>query len=106
MLSYVDIQTFVMVLFTLFAAIIVLDKIVDIVKKYRAPGIDMNDEIENIKGHLDSDHRRISALEESSKLMLRGLNAIIEFSINGDVGDKKKLESVKEDITHFLINKG
>ena len=44
--AFNDIQTFVMVLFAAFAGIIVLDKIVDIVKKYREPGANMEDEID------------------------------------------------------------
>ena len=103
--AYTDIQTFIMVLFALFAGIIVVDKIVDIVKKYKQPGANVGEEIKEIKGHLDNDNKRISKLEESSKLTLRGINALIEYDINGETDDKKKLEDVKEDITDFLINR-
>ena len=103
--EYADIQTFVMVLFALFAGIIVFDKIVDIYRKYKAPSVSMEDEIHKIKDALDRDNKRINSLEESSKLTLRGINALIEFDILGDEEDKKKLEAVKEDITEYLINK-
>lgn len=103
--EYTDIQTFIMVLFALFAAIIVIDKIVDIYKKYRQPGVSMEEEISRIKEHLDRDNKRINLLEESSKLTLRGINALIEFDISGETDDKDKLESVKDDITDYLINR-
>lgn len=103
--AYTDIQTFIMVLFALFAAIITIDKVVDIYKKYKAPGVNMEEEIQQIKEHLDNDNKRINALEESSKLTLRGINALIEFDISGESDDKQKLEAVKDDITDFLINR-
>lgn len=105
MFEYADIQVFVIVLFGLFAAIITIDKVIDIYKKWKAPGADMEKEIEEIKEHLDNDNKRISSLEESSKLTLRGINALIEYDINGDNEDKAKLEAVKDDISNFLINR-
>ena len=103
--AFNDIQTFVMVLFAAFAGIIVLDKIVDIVKKYREPGANMEDEIDCIKKHLHNDNKRITSLEEGQRLTLRGINALLEHNIDGNPTDKARLEQAKDDITNFLIDK-
>ena len=103
--EYTDIQVFIMVLFAIFAGIIVIDKILDIIKKYRHPGVIMEDEIREIRGHLHNDKKRIDSLEEASKLTLRGINALIEFDLTGTDENKVKLESVKEDIADYLINR-
>lgn len=105
MIGYADIQTFVMVLFAIFAAIITIDKMVDIIKKYKQPGVDVSREIDDIKKHLHNDNLRISSLEEGQRLTLRGINALLEHNIDGNPSDKKRLENAKDDITDFLINK-
>lgn len=103
--AYTDIQTFVMVLFAVFAGIIVIDKIMDIIKKYKQPGVDVTREIDEMKKHLSNDNERINQLEEGQRLTLRGINALLEHNIDDNPTDKVRLEQAKDDITNFLIDK-
>ena len=105
MIEFAEIQVFVVVLMALFAAIIIVDKIIDIVKKYREPGIALEEEIKTIKNHLDNDNERINKLEESSKLTLQGINALIEFNITDDERHKIKLIKAKDAINNWLISR-
>ena len=103
--EFTDIQTFIMVLFALFGGIIIIDKIIDIFKKYHAQDSTMDNELKEIKRCLDNDNKRINSLEESSNLTLRGIHAILDYIQRNDGENQEELEDLDKDIMSYLFKR-
>lgn len=88
----------------------VITIIVNVISKAKVPNEKQNmrlnkldEEVDALKEVLESDNKRINALEEGNKIILRALLALIGHEINGNHIDN--LKTVKKDIEEYLINK-
>ena len=59
--------------------------------------------IEKLSAYLDSDNKRIKAIEEGNKVTQKALLALMSHAINGN--DTDKLTEAKNSLEQYLINK-
>ena len=69
----------------------------------KKPSNDLKTIVTEHAGMLDRDNKRLRELEDSSKLLLRGLSVLLEHEIKGN--HVEQLEKVKDDINEYLINR-
>lgn len=86
-----------------------VEKIVNAVKKARAPEQRQDDEIQGIKLRLDkverkleNDKREIADSKECNHVLTKGMLALLEHGINGNNIDQMK--DAKNDVNTYLIN--
>ena len=72
-------------------------------KRKEQPVITLEDKVDDHTKKLAKDHERLNALEDSNRIIMRALMAIMSHEINGnDIG---KLQSSFEEIQKFLIER-
>lgn len=113
-MHYEDIVTFATVLFVIFGAVITVDKVLDIIKKHRKPKLTAEQELAQRQAacdrHFKADLARIEKLEaaqkqqqETDRVVLRALRAILSHEINGNSIDRMK--EANQEIDDMLISK-
>lgn len=102
-MEYNQLVTFFVVLLAIAGGISVFGNAVKTIRDWIAPVSSHVDRIDALELHLDNDNKRLNQLEESNKLLLRGINVLIDSKLDGNHIDE--LNQVKDDITHYLINK-
>jgi hypothetical protein len=86
-----------------------VEKIVKAVKAVRAPEVQQNHEIEDIKTRLDkveakleSDKKQIDDAKECNHVLTKGMLALLEHGINGNNIDQ--MRDAKNGVEAYLIN--
>lgn len=102
-MTYDDIAIFVVVLLALAGGINVIGGAAKHLKTLVSPVTNANERLDAVESHLDNDNKRLMMLEESNKLLLRSMYALLEHEANG--GDSLKLEELQADIHDYLINR-
>lgn len=92
----------VVVLLAIFAAIVTVDKVIDIIKKWRSPSTDTMKKLENDKQRLDEHDDAIRALQESSRVQLGALMALLDHELHNGNGDQ--MQKARDDINAYLQN--
>ncbi len=88
----------------------VVDKIVSIVKKAKAPNDTQNERIGKLEGRmdhvekcLDSDNKRLDILDSGDRVTQRALLALLDHALDGN--NVKQMEEAKQEIIDNLINR-
>lgn len=102
-MTFDQVATFVIVLLALAGGINVVGGAIKVVQGWLQPVADNSERMDAMQKHLDNDNRRLNELEESNRLVLRGLNVLIEHETTGN--HTAELEQVQADITSYLINR-
>lgn len=102
MVEYADIQTSLVVLFALFSALIVIDKVVEIIKKMRKPSKDIQTRLDEYDLMFANDQKQLARQDEAIKLLIRGLSQLMTHAVDGNHTDQ--LEKTRDDMNDFLIN--
>lgn len=113
-LPYESIAITVSVLLVVFGAIITVDKVIDVIKKWRKPKANEQESLKmqqmECKRHFESDLARIKALETASvkqqemdRVMLTALRAILSHEINGN--SIERMQEANAAIDQMLINR-
>lgn len=99
-LTYDQLVTTVSVILAILAAIITVDKVVDIIKKWRAPSTDTERKLAN-------DKRRIDALEDDSgktkdclELLMNGVCALLDHELHN--GNAAQMQKSRDGIDKYL----
>lgn len=95
--------TFLWVAAALVAFILAVWSLIDHISKARKPKDDLAQWQRETDAKLANDKKRLDALEDGQRVMLRGVNALISHEINGN-SVNKLLDSQKE-IMDYLIEK-
>lgn len=103
MIEYSDIQTTVMVLMALFAAIVMIDKVVEIYRKMKKPAEDIEARLNKYDKMFASDQRQLARQDEAIKLLIRGMSQLMTHEIDGNHVDQ--LAKTRDDMNEFLINR-
>lgn len=107
MIEYSDIQTTVVVIFALFAAIVTIDKVFEIYLKatgrMKKPKEDIEHRLDDHDTKLDNDHKEIEKQSEAIRLLVRGMSQLMTHEIDGNHVDQ--LIKTRDDMNEFLINK-
>lgn len=90
----------VVVLLAIFAAIVTVDKVIDIFKKWRMPSTDTAKKLANDKMRLDAHERAIQSLQESNQVLCSGIIALLDHELHN--GNSEQMQKARDDIMHYL----
>lgn len=96
-------MTFLIVLAALAAFALLILNIGDKVRARQQPSKDLEQWQRETDTKLAADKKRLDALEDGNKVILRGINAIISHEINGNSTDK--LKQSQQEIMNYLIDR-
>ena len=60
-------------------------------------------DVENIKAFLDSDKKRLSALEKGNGVWMRGMLALLGHGLDGN--NQKEMAAARKELEEYLINR-
>jgi predicted RNase H-like nuclease (RuvC/YqgF family) len=108
--SPAEISAFVIAFFSFCLMIMnIIDKIINYRRELQRPEIEQNTRIDNlehrtakIESKLDNDNRRLNTLEESNRVMLRGMSALLSHGINGN--NIPEMEKARDELNDFLVS--
>ena len=90
----------VVVLLSIFAAIVTVDKVIDIIKKWRTPSLDTAKKLANDKKRLDEHDESIHTLQESSRVQLAALLALLDHELHN--GNAEQMQKARDGIHEYL----
>lgn len=88
------------VVLAILAAIVTIDKVIDIIKKWRAPGTDTKKKLANDKKRLDEHDEAISDLRESNQVICSALLAILDHELHNGNGDQ--MQKARDEMMAYL----
>lgn len=88
------------VVLAIFAAIITIDKVIDIVRKWRTPTTDTAKKLATDKERLDQHEKAIRDLEQSQQVLCSGLLALLDHELHNGNGDEMK--KARDNIMNYL----
>ena len=95
-----------LVVLALFAAIVTVDKFIDIIKKWRAPTTDTAKKLATDKQRLDAHDKAIENLQESNQAICSALLALLDHELhNGNADQMQKARDTLMDYLQSLITK-
>ena len=102
-----QLSTTAYVLLVIFGAIITVDKVIDIIKKWRTPSTDTVNKLANDKKRLDEhqkelerQQREIDALKESNRVQSAALMALLDHELHN--GNADQMQKARDDIMEYL----
>ena len=88
------------VVLILCAALVTVDKVVDIIKKWKAPGLDVSKKLAADKDRLDEHEKEITTLRESSRVQCAALLALLDHELHN--GNADQMQKARDNITRYL----
>lgn len=88
------------VVLAILAAIVTIDKVIDIIKKWRAPGTDTEKKLANDKKRLDEHDEAISDLRDSNQVICSALLAILDHELHNGNGDQ--MQKARDEMMAYL----
>ena len=85
------------------AAIVTVDKVVDIVKKWRTPATDTAKKLATDKARLDDHDKAIHELQDGQKVLCSGLLALLDHELHN--GNTEQMQKARNDIMTYLQEK-
>lgn len=102
-----EFEIFLKVLVTIAAGVVTIGgayAVIDrIMTKARAPHDELERQVSEHEDKLDNDHKRIGELEESNRLIMRGVMQLMSHEIDGNHRDQ--LQATRDEMEQYLINK-
>jgi len=93
----------VTVILAIFAAIVAVDKFVDVIKKWKAPEKDVAEKLRADKLALEKHDADIKALKEGQKAMCQGVVALLDHELHN--GNSKQMEDARAEISKYLTDR-
>ncbi len=90
----------VVVLLAVFAAIVTVDKVIDIFKKWRSPSTDTAKKLAADKTRLDGHDKAIQSLQESNQVLCSGIMALLDHELHN--GNGEQMQKARDDIMRYL----
>ena len=90
----------VVVILAVFAAVVAIDKFMDVVKKWRSPEKDMYEKLRSDKLKLDEHDKELTALKEGQSVLCSGIVALLDHQLHN--GNTKQMEEARNDINRYL----
>lgn len=88
------------VLLAIFAAIVTVDKVIDIFKKWRMPTTDTARKLANDKDRLDGHDEAIRDLQESTQVLCNGILALLDHELHN--GNTDQMQDARDDLMNYL----
>ena len=102
-LTMAQIKDFAIVLLAIMGFVVLLGNVIKVFKEWRKPGMSEAEWRRSVDQHLDTDNKRIKALEEGNKAICKGVLALLSHEINGNSIDK--LQQAQDAINNYLIER-
>lgn len=102
-LTLVEIRDAVVVLVALLGFVVLLGNAIKTFKGWKEPMNDFKTWQGDVDTKLKKDNERLKALEESNRMICRGIMALLSHEINGNSDDK--LRKSLDEIQNYLIDK-
>ena len=90
----------VVVILAVFAAVVAIDKFLDVVKKWRSPEKDMYEKLRSDKLKLDEHDKELTALKEGQSVLCSGIVALLDHQLHN--GNTNQMEKARNDINQYL----
>ena len=90
----------VVVVLAIFAAIVTVDKFIDIIRKWRTPTTDTARKLANDKQRLDEHDEAIVNLRESNQVICSALLALLDHELHN--GNPAQMEKARNDMMAYL----
>ena len=90
----------VVVVLAIFAAIVTVDKVIDIIKKWRAPSTDVSKKLDIDKKRLDKHDEAIESLQECNQVICSALLAMLDHELHNGNGDQ--MQKARDDLMAYL----
>ena len=95
-----ELMNAVAVLLAVFAAVITVDRVIDIVKKWRAPSSDIAKKLDTDKRRLDAHDKAIGDLQDAQRALCAGVMALLDHELHN--GNSEQMERARDDIMKYL----
>lgn len=103
MITAEQFYTFLIVLAAICSGVIALDKIMDIIKKWKAPTETTARKLETDKRRLDEHDEAIKKQQESSKVVMMGVLALLDHELHN--GNADQMQQARDNIMIYLTEK-
>lgn len=90
----------VVVVLAIFAAIVTVDKFIDIIRKWRTPTTDTAKKLANDKQRLDEHDEAIENLRESNQVICSALLALLDHELHN--GNQDQMEKARNEMMVYL----
>jgi len=90
----------VVVVLAIFAAIVTVDKFIDIIRKWRTPTTDTAKKLANDKQRLDEHDEAIENLRESNQVICSALLALLDHELHN--GNQDQMEKARNEMMAYL----
>ena len=98
-----QIKDFIIVLFAILAAVVLIGNVVKTISGWRKPHNDLQEWKNQVDAKMESDNERLEILEGGNRVICRGILAMLSHEINGNSNDK--LIASQQEITNYLIDR-
>ena len=95
-----QLTTTVTVLLALFAVLLTVDKVIDVIKKWSAPSSDTAKKLAWDKDRLDEHEASIKMLQESSRVQCSALLALLDHELHN--GNADQMEDARKGVLDYL----
>ena len=95
-----DLMTAITVLLAVLAAIITIDKAIDIFKKWRTPATDIAKMLANDKRRLDEHEEAVKDLQACNRVICNGVLALLDHELHN--GNSDQMERARNDLMVYL----
>lgn len=95
-----QLMTTAYVLLAIFAAIVTVDKVIDIFKKWRAPSTDTATKLAHDKVRLDDHDAAIKDLQQSTQVICAGILALLDHELHN--GNTDQIQKSRDELMHYL----
>lgn len=102
-LTYSQISTFIIVLSALIAAVLTIDKVIDLIKKWRQPAVDVQEKLAADKTRLENHEKQILDLTKMVNALCKAEVAHLTHELTG--GDTDKLQDALTLLTNSTIDR-
>lgn len=90
----------IVVVLAIFAAIVTVDKVIDIIKKWRSPTTDTAKKLAADKIRLDNHDSAIAKLQESNQVICTALLAILDHELHN--GNSDQMQRARDELMQYL----
>lgn len=98
-----QIKDFAIIVAVLLALIVLIGNAVKTFKDWKKPADDLAQWRRDVDAKLDSDNKRLKALEEGNKMVCKGVIALMNHEITGN--SVEKLKQTQEEMTKYLVER-
>ncbi len=102
-LTTFQIQNFLIVSIAIMSFIVLLSNVIKAIKDFKKPSVLSSQWQHGIDEKLDKDNKRLAAIEQGLKLVIKSIHITLNYIIHSE--DKEKLDKIQQELTDYLINR-